>query len=98
MVAALDDAKGCMAEGGGSDQYHEKLTTIVTGCNDVLLSIQNLSLEHESPSQEGDYELRGMNVRTEELVALKLDLNSHIGALNLLNDGRRKYVDSHQLF
>ncbi|KAI9697681.1 MAG: hypothetical protein M1836_004631 [Candelina mexicana] len=90
MVAALDDAKGSMAEARSDDHYHGKLMTIVTGCNDVLLSIQGLSQEHDKLSQEGGYGMERMDIRTEELAALKADLGARIGALKLLNDGRTK--------
>ncbi|KAI9746270.1 MAG: hypothetical protein M1835_002471 [Candelina submexicana] len=90
MVAALDDAKGSMAEARSDDRYHGKLMTIVTGCNNVLLSIQGLSQEHDELSHEGGYGMERMDIRTEELAALKADLDSRIGALKLLNDGRTK--------
>ncbi|KAI9715746.1 MAG: hypothetical protein M1812_005744 [Candelaria pacifica] len=90
MVAALDDAKRSTEEATSGDHHHGRLVTIITGCNDVLLAMQALSQEYNKHSEEAGHAWEGMEARTEELAALKVELNSHIGALNTFNTSRNK--------
>ncbi|KAI9695416.1 MAG: hypothetical protein M1836_006468 [Candelina mexicana] len=92
MAEALDHAKRCLDVEALDSPYHEKLTSIVTGCSKVLLDIQDQAKNHENSSQEDDYQLNEMVVRTENLATLKLDLNSHIVALNLITNSMGKDV------
>ena len=97
MEEALGYARKCMAEETAGGPYHEKLATIVTGCSGVLLSIQELSRDSENYSREGDERLEALVVGTETLAALKLNLTSHLVALNTITNKLNKYVDFHRL-
>ncbi|KAI9699463.1 MAG: hypothetical protein M1836_003074 [Candelina mexicana] len=77
MVDALDDAKEWTSEASSDDNQHRKLMDAVTGCNDVLQSIQKSSQEHDNP----------LDIRRQEFAALKGDLVACFDQLTLLDDG-----------